>query len=111
MSVFKLPDQKCIFEHILGHQHGKSGLLLQISFFGWISIFLLSFQNAQNTQNVNENVHILVDDSWKFKSNTVLSLICGGVLTIQSNIFNKSVCKIVNSVCRDYNVRDQNNGV
>ena len=78
---------------------------MQISFFGWISIFLLSFQNAQNTQNVNEKVLILVGDSWTFKSNTVLSLICRSVLTIQSNIFNKSVGKIVNGVCRDYNVR------
>ena len=84
---------------------------MQISFFGWISFFLLSFQNAQNTQNVNEKVHILVDDSWKFKSNTVLSLICRGLLTVQSNIFNKSVGKIVNGICRDYNVRDQNNGL
>ena len=84
---------------------------MQISFFGWISFFLLSFQNAQNTQNVNEKVHILVDDSWKFKSNAVLFLICRGVLTIQSNIFNKSVGKIVNGVCHDYNVCYQNNGV
>ena len=71
--------------------------------------FYFSFVIPKCPKHVNENVHILVDDSWKFKSNTAFSLICGGVLTIQSNIFNKSVCKIVNSVCRDYNVRDQNN--
>ena len=53
---------------------------------------------------------ILVDRPWKFKSNTVLSLICRGVLTIQSNIWKKSVGKTVNGVWPDYNVRDQNNG-
>ena len=52
-----------------------------------------------------------MDDPWKFKSNTVLSLICRGVLKIQSNIFNKIVGKIINGVQRDYNVHDQNNGV
>ena len=46
----------------------------------------------------------------KFKSNTVLFLIRRVVLTIQSNICNKSVSKIVNGVWPDYNVRDQNNG-
>ena len=49
---------------------------------------------------------MLVDKPWKFKSNTVLSLICRGVLTIQSNIWNKSVGKIFNGVWPDYNVRD-----
>ena len=73
-------------------------MVLQISFFGWVSIFLLSFQNAQNTQNGNEKARILVDNPWKFKSNTVLSLICRGVLTIQPNIFNESVGKIINGV-------------
>ena len=51
-----------------------------------------------------------MDKPWKFKSNTVLSLIFRGVLMIQSNISNKSVGKIVNGVWPDYNVRDQNNG-
>ena len=110
VSTFKLGDQKSVFEHILSHQQGKSGFLFQISFFGWVSAFLLSFQNVHNTQNVNEKARIFVDNPWKFKSNTVLSLICGGVLTIQSNICNKSVGKIVNGVYGDYNVRDQKNG-
>ena len=39
-----------------------------------------------------------MDDPWKFKSNTALSLICRGVLKIQSNIFNKIVGKIINGV-------------
>ena len=52
----------------------------------------------------------MVDKPRKFKSNTVLSLICRGVHTIQSNICNKSVGKIVNGVKPDYNVCDQNNG-
>ena len=53
-------------------------LTLQVSFpitnfiFLWVSIFVLSFRNAQNTQNVNDNARILVDNSWKFKSNTFL---------------------------------------
>ena len=51
-----------------------------------------------------------MDKPWKFKSNTVLFLIRRVVLTIQSNICNKSVSKIVNGVWPDYNVRDQNNG-
>ena len=88
---------------------------MQISFFGWVSIFLLSFQNAQNTQNVNEKTRILVNHGRNkrkrnHKGNTVLSLICRGVLTIQSNIWKKSVGKTVNGVWPDYNVRDQNNG-
>ena len=95
VSTFKLRNQKSVFEHILGHQHGKSGFLLQTSCFGWVFIFLLSFQNAQNTQNVYEKTRILVYKPWKFKSNTVLSLICRGVLTIQSNISNKRVGKKV----------------
>ena len=60
--------------------------------------FFFHFKNAQNTQNVNEKTRILVDKPWKFKSNTVLSLICRGVLAIQSNICNKSVGTIVNGV-------------
>ena len=33
------------------------------------------FKNAQNTQNVYEKTRILVDKPWKFKSNTVVSLL------------------------------------
>ena len=66
-------------------------------FFGRFFIFFLSFENAQNTQNVNEG-QILVYNAWIFKSYTFLSLKCKGVLTILSNIFNKSFGKIVNGV-------------
>ena len=44
------------------------------------------------------------------KSNTFLSLKCRGILMILSNICNKRFGKIVNSVQRDKDVRDQNNG-
>ena len=36
-----------------------------VAFFGWVSVFLLSYQNAQNTQYVNERAGILVDNQRK----------------------------------------------
>ena len=73
-------------------------------------------KNYQNTQTpkmlMKKHIYhqYTMDKPWKFKSNTVLFLIRRVVLTIQSNICNKSVSKIVNGVWPDYNVRDQNNG-
>ena len=101
LSVLSVAGRNLIFcfsFQNLGHQHGKSAFLLQISLFWWTSIFLLSFRNAQNTQNVNEKAWILMENPWKFKSNAVLSLKCRGMLTILSNICNKGFSKIVNGV-------------
>lgn len=50
------------------------------------------------TQNVNEKASVLVNNQWKFKSNTALSLICRGALTIPSNIYDRSFGQIVNDV-------------
>ena len=78
---------KCVFQHILSHQHGKSAFLLQISFFCCFFLFLLSFQNAQNTQNINEKPRILVNNPWKLKSNTFLFLkYRGGLTTCQISV-------------------------
>ena len=89
VSIFKLHNRASAFEHI-SHEHRKSAFLLQISFFEWVSIFLLSYQYAQDTQHVNEKARILVDHQRKFKSNTS---VCRGVLTILSNICDKSFGK------------------
>ena len=69
VSTFELHSQKSVFQHIFCNQHGKSAFLLQISFSCCFSIFLLPFQNAQNTQNVNEKARILMDNPRKVKSN------------------------------------------
>ena len=59
-----------------GHRKPRSGVgslslaeCLVGSELGTFSIFLLSFQNAQNTQNGNEKARILVDNPSKVKSN------------------------------------------
>ena len=98
LEVFLCSNSWQTFTHILCHCHGKSAFLLQISFFCCFSIFLLLFQNAQNTQNVNEKARILVDNPWKVKRNIFLFFKCRGRLTILSNICNKSFGKIVNGV-------------
>ena len=97
LEVFLCSNSWQTFTDILCHCHGKSAFLLQISFFCCFSIFLL-FQNAQNTQNVNEKARILVDNPWKVKRNIFLFFKGRGRLTILSNICNKSFGKIVNGV-------------
>ena len=102
--------EKVFFNISLAINMASQHSYCKFHFFCCFSIFLLSFRNAQNTQNVNEKAWILMDNPWKFKSNAVLSLKCRGMLTILSNICNKGFSKIVNGVQRDYNVRDQHNG-
>ena len=61
--IFSVAGRNLIFCFIF--QATQPNKCFWVAFFGWVSIFLLSYQNAQNTQYVNEKAGILVDNQRK----------------------------------------------